>query len=224
MRRVLEYWEHGQQLADRCARGGALCTARRSPAIPHRSMAFFGQELPIIPSSGGSTAGKKQRRTKLQGPQNTQSTGATLRVQRAAGDHVWATLRRSRCLCTGRVRPTADHSGWAGCKLCASGGSPSIQSERRPTRIPPHQLGAAIAIYPLTATQLQTKEHIQTTQLYYPLTQLSLCVHLQSGKDLDHRLALPCAASGAQPAQRATGVKRIDSVGEHIDVVSVELA
>ena len=47
----MEYWERPQQLADRCARGGALCTARRSPAIPYRSMAFFGQELPIIPST-----------------------------------------------------------------------------------------------------------------------------------------------------------------------------
>ena len=51
MRRATEYWERRQQLADRCARGGALCTARRSPAIPYRSMAFFGQKLPIIPSS-----------------------------------------------------------------------------------------------------------------------------------------------------------------------------
>ena len=49
MRRVLEYWERRQQLADRCARGGALCTARSSPAIPYRSMAFFGQELPTPP-------------------------------------------------------------------------------------------------------------------------------------------------------------------------------
>ena len=55
MRRAIEYWERPQQLADRCARGGALCTARRSPAIPYRSMAFFGHELPcsisITPSS-----------------------------------------------------------------------------------------------------------------------------------------------------------------------------
>ena len=52
MRRAMEYWECPQQLADRCARGGALCTARRSPAIPYRRTAFFGQKLPIPPSSG----------------------------------------------------------------------------------------------------------------------------------------------------------------------------
>ena len=46
----MEYWECPQQLADRCARGGALCTARRSPAIPYRRTAFFGQKLPITPS------------------------------------------------------------------------------------------------------------------------------------------------------------------------------
>ena len=32
----MEYWECRQQLADRCACEGALCTARRSPAIPGR--------------------------------------------------------------------------------------------------------------------------------------------------------------------------------------------
>ena len=47
----MEYWERRQQLADRCACEGALCTARRSPAIPYRSMAFFGHELPITPST-----------------------------------------------------------------------------------------------------------------------------------------------------------------------------
>ena len=46
----MEYWERRQQLADRCACEGALCTARRSPAIPYRRTAFFGQKLPI-PSS-----------------------------------------------------------------------------------------------------------------------------------------------------------------------------
>ena len=46
----MEYWERRQELADRCACEGALCTARCSPAIPYRRMAFFGQELPITPS------------------------------------------------------------------------------------------------------------------------------------------------------------------------------
>ena len=49
MRRAIEYRERPQQLADRCARGGALCAARSSPAIPYRSIAFFVQELPIPP-------------------------------------------------------------------------------------------------------------------------------------------------------------------------------
>ena len=49
----MEYWECPQQLADRCARGGALCTARRSPAIPYRRTAFFGQKLPTPPSIRG---------------------------------------------------------------------------------------------------------------------------------------------------------------------------
>ena len=46
----MEYWERRQELADRCACEGALCTARRSPAIPYRRTAFFGQKLPIPPS------------------------------------------------------------------------------------------------------------------------------------------------------------------------------
>ena len=49
----MEYWERRQELADRCACEGALCTARRSPAIPYRRTAFFGQELPIPPSRSG---------------------------------------------------------------------------------------------------------------------------------------------------------------------------
>ena len=40
MRRAMEYWECRQQLADRCACKGALCTARRSPAIPYRRQRF----------------------------------------------------------------------------------------------------------------------------------------------------------------------------------------
>ena len=48
----MEYWERRQELADRCACEGALCTARRSPAIPYRRTAFFGQKLPIPPSTG----------------------------------------------------------------------------------------------------------------------------------------------------------------------------
>ena len=51
----MEYWECPQQLADRCACGGALCTARRSPAIPYRRTAFFGQKLPIPPSTESSS-------------------------------------------------------------------------------------------------------------------------------------------------------------------------
>ena len=47
----MEYWERRQELADRCACEGALCTARRSPAIPYRRTAFFGQKLPIPPST-----------------------------------------------------------------------------------------------------------------------------------------------------------------------------
>ena len=50
----MEYWERRQELADRCACEGALCTARRSPAIPYRRTAFFGQKLPIPPSIVGS--------------------------------------------------------------------------------------------------------------------------------------------------------------------------
>merc|ERR1712086_1144211 len=50
-RRAMEYWERRQELADRCACEGALCTARRSPAIPYRRTAFFGQKLPITPST-----------------------------------------------------------------------------------------------------------------------------------------------------------------------------
>ena len=49
----MEYWERRQELADRCACEGALCTARRSPAIPYRRTAFFGQKLPI-PSSNST--------------------------------------------------------------------------------------------------------------------------------------------------------------------------
>ena len=45
----MECWECRQQLADRYAYEGALCTTRRSPAIPYRSMAFFLQERPISP-------------------------------------------------------------------------------------------------------------------------------------------------------------------------------
>ena len=56
MRRVLEYWERPQQLADRCARGGALCTASSPRAIPYRRMAFLGQKLPTIPSIHGGLA------------------------------------------------------------------------------------------------------------------------------------------------------------------------
>ena len=47
----MEYWERRQQLADRCACEGALCTARRSPAIPYRRTAFLGEKLPITPST-----------------------------------------------------------------------------------------------------------------------------------------------------------------------------
>ena len=36
----MEYWECRQQLAGRCACEGALCTARRSPAIPYRRQRF----------------------------------------------------------------------------------------------------------------------------------------------------------------------------------------
>ena len=53
MRRAIEYLECSQQLADRCAHGGSLCTARHSPAIPYRRMFFFGQELPTPPSMFG---------------------------------------------------------------------------------------------------------------------------------------------------------------------------
>ena len=52
----MEYWECRQQLADRCACEGALCTARRSPAIPYRRTAFFGQKLPIPPSNFDAVA------------------------------------------------------------------------------------------------------------------------------------------------------------------------
>ena len=52
----MEYWECRQQLADRCACEGALCTARRSPAIPYRRTVFLGQKLPIPPSSKAITA------------------------------------------------------------------------------------------------------------------------------------------------------------------------
>ena len=47
----MEYWERRQELADRCACEGALCTARRSPAIPYRCTAFLGETLPTTPSN-----------------------------------------------------------------------------------------------------------------------------------------------------------------------------
>ena len=45
----MEYWECPQQLADRCARGGALCTARRSPAILIDARLFWAKNFPSPP-------------------------------------------------------------------------------------------------------------------------------------------------------------------------------
>ena len=68
MIRVLEYWERRQQLADRCARGGALCTTRRSPAIPYRSMAFLGKNFLSSPLASSSKLPTSARRYSLRRP------------------------------------------------------------------------------------------------------------------------------------------------------------
>ena len=110
----MEYWECRQQLADRCACEGALCTARRSPAIPYRRTAFFGQKLPIPPSN--ETAKPPPEKRKRRALPDT-----------AACMHTW------RCD-EGNDKDPAPHSTGFGCdsaECTAPGGRSSTQKWKR---------------------------------------------------------------------------------------------
>ena len=114
MRRATEYWERRQQLADRCACEGALCTARRSPAIPYRRTAFFGQKLPTPPSN--ETAKPPPEKRKRRALPDT-----------AACMHTW------RCD-EGNDKDPAPHSTGFGCdsaECTAPGGRSSTQKWKR---------------------------------------------------------------------------------------------